>query len=335
MLNCISSVPNIRIPDEIGKYKIIRKIGKGGFAVVVLALDKKTKQKYAIKIISREAIVKCGMLQYLESELRLCSRLDHPNIVKVYDVFYEEDIILIVMEYLENCNLEYFIINKIRFKLDEQLNIAYEILQALNYLHSRGIAHRDIKPGNILFDSEFHPKLIDFGMSRENSNCLETMCGTTYFMPPEVITAHNYDGTKGDIWSFGITMHLLAYFTYPFDSQSESQYIRDIQKGKIQPNVASDDLFGTMVKYCLSVNPKERYSSQELLDFIDERKKAFLQVRKSEGTAKKIISSSLPKLHVNLNKFTAGSVDDRKIFKLIEKRIKLNARRKSDDSSRA
>ena len=207
----MSNVSNhIRIPSSVGRYRILRQIGKGGFAVVVQAVDTKTNQFVAIKIVSRQEIQRQNNMIYLENELRLCSRFDHPSIVKVFDIIYEEDIIMIVMEYFHNGDLQSLISQGILLSFDECVRISYKILDALAYLHKRGICHRDIKPGNILFDDSFNPKLIDFGLAKENADVLSTYCGTLWYIAPEIVKNSEYDGRKADIWAFGVTLHLLS-----------------------------------------------------------------------------------------------------------------------------
>ncbi|EAX89733.1 CAMK family protein kinase [Trichomonas vaginalis G3] len=200
----------IRIPSHIGKYTITKLIGKGGFAVVVLAVNDQTHQQVAIKICDRVQIQENNILAYLEAELRLSMRFNHPNIAKTYEVIYEPDIILIVMEYFPNGDLQSLLTHGVKFTTQEQIKIAIGVLNGLNYLHQRGISHRDIKPENIVFDEKLNPKIIDFGLSKEDSSNLYTFCGTPYYVAPEMITSHSYNGMKADIWAFGITLHCLA-----------------------------------------------------------------------------------------------------------------------------
>ncbi|EAX91244.1 CAMK family protein kinase [Trichomonas vaginalis G3] len=252
------SSSKITIPNYIGHYKVIKTIGKGGFAVVVLAIDTRNQQKVAIKIIDRKEVEKQELLTYLENELRLSARFDHPNIVKVYDILYDPERIMIIMEYVPNGDLQTLIFRGISFTLEEQLNICYEILQALQYLHHRGISHRDLKPENILFDLKFHPKIIDFGLSKEKCEKLHTYCGTTLYMAPEVILCDTYDGSKADVWAFGVTAHILAAQAFPWGLKSEAQYLKCIQMQDISIDVIPKGIIGLIISKSLIFDPAQR-----------------------------------------------------------------------------
>ncbi|EAY10122.1 CAMK family protein kinase [Trichomonas vaginalis G3] len=271
---CIN-VDKIRIPSVVKHYNIVKTIGKGGFSVVVLGVHQKTGQKVAIKIIDREEVSKQQIFCYLENELRLISRFDHPNIVKVYDIIYEEDIIMVVMEYLECGDLQKLVSQGIFFNCHEQITIALQILSALSYLHKRGIAHRDIKPENILFDKYYNPKLIDFGLSRENCNALKTLCGTTDYLAPEVLRMKEYDGKKADLWSLGIVLHILSSNAFPFDITSEISHINKLQNNTLILNILTPGKLGMVIKSCLEFNQNLRLDCDELIKMLEESRPIF------------------------------------------------------------
>lgn len=259
----------IRIPEYVKRYKVVRTIGSGGFSVVVLGVHQKTGEKVAIKIMDRKEITKQKVFSYLENELRLISRFNHPNIVKVFDIIYEEDVIMIIMEYLRQGDLQKVISSGITFTLSEQISITRQLLDALTYLHKRGIAHRDIKPENILFDENFHPKLIDFGLSRENPAALHTLCGTSLYLAPEVVTSSEYDGRKSDVWAMGIVIHIIAALAFPFDIASEVYHLKRLAAHNLNFDIKIQGILGTIVKNCLVYNENERPSAEYLLNLVD------------------------------------------------------------------
>lgn len=287
------------VPRVIGKYKVIRNIGNGGFAKVVLAIDSKTEKLYAIKVVSRDQIVKLGLLNYLENELRLSARFDHPNIVKIYDIIYLKDVICIVMEYLSNGDLQTLIASGFTFSFPEQVRIMKELLSGLSYLHKRGVSHRDIKPENVLFDQNFHPKLIDFGLSRENSSNMKTCCGTILYMAPEIICSNSgYDGMKSDIWSFAVTFHLLCNKNYPWDKHSEIQLMKDFKCNSLQLRILSNGIIGKILSMCLNFDPSERPTAQKLIEFIEDYQEQLPKFIGGNFPRKTCDGSSLPRLNI-------------------------------------
>ncbi|EAY15226.1 CAMK family protein kinase [Trichomonas vaginalis G3] len=252
----------------IGKYIIDKELGSGGFATVYLAYHCKTGEKVAIKVIERETAADMGILTYVENELRITSRINHPNIVHVYDIVYAQEFIYIIMEYMENGDMQNFINNKFFLTQQDQIRIAIEILGALIYLHERGISHRDIKPANIMFDKDMHARLIDFGFCREKSSNLKTVCGTQELMAPEIFLNKPYDGMKADIWAFGITIHLLAASCFPFEYKSDFQFLHDIKSNKLKIDIKPQGIIGWLVKNSLVYDPDERASAADMMSYI-------------------------------------------------------------------
>ena len=318
----------IRIPPIIGNYHVTKIIGRGGFAVVVLAYDPKTLQKVAIKIIDREQTTKQDIVSFLESELRLCIRFNHPNIIKVHDIIYEKDIIMIIMDYLKNGDLQSLLNRGIHFTVEEQVRITQQILEGLQYLHQRGIAHHDIKPENILFDAEMNPKLIDFGLSMENSKESHAYCGTPLYMSPEIVNTSTYDGMKSDIWALGVTLHLMSTGHYPWDERTSQQHLKDIEHNRLQLFVEARGIIGSVIKNCLVFEAKDRASVSDLLKIIDAYNNKKTVINKANSQSKPLtglINSSLPRLvpRNNTPLFTKSRVPQNKF---ILPRVSPNAR---------
>lgn len=289
---------HIRIPPVIGRYKVLRQLGKGGFAVVVLGQDQKTGEYVAIKIVNRDEIQKHNIMIYLENELRLCSRFDHPSIVKVFDIIYQPDIIMIIMEFFPNGDIQTLISHGFHLSFEENLRIAYQILDGLVYLHKRGICHRDIKPENIMFDEKLNPKLVDFGLAKENSSALSTFCGTPWYMAPEVMLTTEYDGRKADVWAFGVTLHMLVTGNLPFPLRADSQFIKDIQQNKLAIDVQPKGILGELISNALIFDPKQRWSSEDLLLYLQQNQVQARGISIAEFNNRRSASKqiSLPKL---------------------------------------
>lgn len=289
----------IQIPNTIGRFKVSHTLHKGKSSVVVFAKDEKVNECVAIKLVKRDEVVKQNMLPYFENELRLSSRFDHPNIVKVHDILYTDDYIMIVMDYLPNGDLRQLLSKNTLLPFDDQLRIIYEILQGLDYLHKRGISHRNISPENILFDKNMTPKLIDFGWSKENSASMHTMCGTPLFIAPEIVLSKNYDGRKADIWSFGVLTHLIASGNFPWNDISEAQYLKIIQEENVEINIEPKGIIGTLIKKALTIDPNQRSTAEALLATLgttnNSKKIVMSKVQNQKRTAS---GSFLPRLNV-------------------------------------
>ena len=253
------------IPKSFGNYQVLSVINVGEFASLYKCYNTKINQFFTCKVVEREELVKRGDLQKFERELRIHERMQHPNIVQVQEILYLKDYIVIVMEYLPNGDLFAHIDHRTLFTERQMLDIAFQILRALSYLHSRGITHRDIKPENIVFDDNMVPKLVDFGLCRDTTNLMSTKCGTIFYSAPEVIQSGRYDGEHCDIWSFGVTMYALATGCLPWDEPNPIRFMQRILKNDINMKIDLKGPLYLLVSRCLQVSPKMRPTADELL----------------------------------------------------------------------
>ena len=254
------------IPRSFGNYQVLSVINVGELASIYKCYNKKLNQFFTCKVVRRDELLKKGDFQKFEREIRILERIQHPNIVQVQEILYLKDYIVIVMEYLPNGDLFAHIDHKTLFTERQMLNIAYQILKALEYLHSRGIAHRDIKPENIVFDDNMVPKLVDFGLCRDTSNLMSTQCGTIFYSAPEVIKSGKYDGAHCDMWSFGVTMYALATGCLPWDEPNPIRFMQKIIKNDIKLRIDLSGPLNDLVSKCLRISPKMRPTATELLN---------------------------------------------------------------------
>ena len=255
------------IPRKIKQYELLYVIGSGSFATVFQARNVKTNQNVALKFVSRNIFGDSVNLLNFEKELRLFGRLDHPNIAKSYETIFIDNYIIIVMEFLCGGKLTHYITgHDTDIKQTTLIRWTKEILEALNYIHTRGIVHRDIKPDNIVFDGEMRAKLVDFGLSTEfGPKRCSTPCGTPFYIAPEVVTQKEYDGPKADIWSFGITLFLLVNKTFPFPEMSQTQYLNNLYQLPKLMKKPTESCLSTVINKCLVINPEERPTAAQLL----------------------------------------------------------------------
>jgi serine/threonine protein kinase len=184
----------------------------------------------AVKIVKKKDLNMKDQ-ELLKREIEVLKICQHPNIIKLEDVFENQDYIYIVMEYLSGGDFFNFL-EKRKFKISEQnaKRIMHELATSIYYLHSFGIAHRDLKPENILMVSDSDNsqiKLVDFGLSKSfgpGEFCKEPF-GTLCYVAPEILLQRSYDKSV-DLWSLGVIMHLMLCGTLPFDSEDDREIAR-------------------------------------------------------------------------------------------------------------
>lgn len=255
---------------QIGEYQYIRTLGRGTFSIVALVYEPTQKKSYACKISSRKQLVDKGILKRFEQEVRIQQNLHHDGIVKIYDIVYAKDIIAVIMEYCRNGDLYQYIVNHGILPDPLIQSIFQKTINALSYIHSRGIAHRDIKPENILLDENFNPKIADFGLCHlltDPKLLLSTSCGSPFYCAPEIISGLQYDGLKADIWSLGVVLFAMATASLPWNKTTELSLFHQIESSQIEiPSFISPPI-QYLLKLMLDKNPDTRASVTDILQF--------------------------------------------------------------------
>jgi serine/threonine-protein kinase HSL1 (negative regulator of Swe1 kinase) len=194
---------------------------------VRIARHAKSGQYAAIKIISKyptgsQLIYERGRLQHsVEREIVIMKLIDHPNIMRLYDVWETSTDLYLIMEYVEGGELFDYLCSHGRLPTSEALRYFQQIISAVHYCHSFNIAHRDLKPENLLLDVNKNIKLADFGLAAYGANdgLLETFCGSPHYAAPEVISGQVYNGSCSDTWSCGVILHALLTGRLPFHEE--------------------------------------------------------------------------------------------------------------------
>ena len=197
--------------QEIGNYVFCRTLGSGSTGKVKLAERKDDGTLVAIKIIKKSAfILKPDLEKKVHREIALMKLLNHPNLLKLIEVYESERHLYMVLEFASSGELFDFLIARRRLDIQTAINFFRQIIYALDYLHSHAICHRDLKPENILLDDFNKIKIADFGFARwMKNNIAETSCGSTHYAAPEVIRGLRYDGRSADVWSCGVILYAL------------------------------------------------------------------------------------------------------------------------------
>jgi serine/threonine protein kinase len=206
------------LPESIGRYQIQSLIGRGGMGEVYKAFDPKLDRLVALKTIRWEN-QEPAIVERLYREARACGRLDHHGIVRVYDVSEEHG--FVAMEFLEGESLE-AAIDRGSLSFERKLTILADILEALQYAHSQGVIHRDVKPTNVHVLPDGRVKLLDFGLARvtraDSLTMTGTVMGTPYYMSPEQLKGQVVD-ERADVYSTGVLAYELLTRRKPFDGE--------------------------------------------------------------------------------------------------------------------
>ncbi|XP_058559562.1 aurora kinase B isoform X1 [Neofelis nebulosa] len=242
----------------IDDFEIGRPLGKGKFGNVYLAREKKSHFIVALKVLFKSQIEKEGVEHQLRREIEIQAHLQHPNILRLYNYFYDRRRIYLILEYAPRGEL-YKELQKSR-TFDEQrtATIMEELADALMYCHGKKVIHRDIKPENLLLGLQGELKIADFGWSvHAPSLRRKTMCGTLDYLPPEMIEGRTHN-EKVDLWCIGVLCYELLVGNPPFESASHNETYRRIVKVdlKFPPSVptGAQDLISKLLKH----NPSER-----------------------------------------------------------------------------
>ncbi len=223
---------------HLKNYKLIKKIGQGGMGVVYLAEDLSLGRMVALKMLAPYLVEDPEIMERFQAEARSQARLIHPNIIMVYSFQETEDQAFLVLEYIEGDTLEHRIKRLKRIPTGESVEIYRKILSAMDYAHSKGVIHRDIKPGNIGFASDDVVKIMDFGIAlntEESGRLTRTghILGTPQYMAPEQILGQELD-LRVDIYALGITLYEMLTGRLPFDSHSDYE-VRVAQINRTPP----------------------------------------------------------------------------------------------------
>ena len=209
------------LAKRIGKYPVIREIGKGAMGTVYEGFDPDTGEKVAIKILRAEHLADSradSASARFEREAQATRRLRHPNIVAVHEYGEQGRIKFIAMEFLDGQELRLVMRERGRFALDDAVFVLLQLLDALGHSHQQGVVHRDIKPSNVMVMDGLHIKVMDFGIARIESAAftqIGTLLGTPTYMSPEQMLGEPADG-RADLWAAGVMLYEMLVGRGPF-----------------------------------------------------------------------------------------------------------------------
>lgn len=258
------------IGKTFGHYKILDTLGKGGMGVVYKAYDSKLERNVAIKVLSEKVLENSRAIDRFKKEAKHHAQLIHTNIVTVYGFIEEENLLGIVMEYVDGESLDKTIYRYGKLQLSDSFYIIKQVLNGLGYAHSKGYVHRDIKPSNVIVNSEGIAKIMDFGISvsveDESSKKTGVKVGTSYYMSPEQVRGRKVDN-KSDIYCTGTTFYEMLTGEPPFYYKDEDEVMRahietdPVPVSKKIQGIPS--LIDKLISKSMAKNPEERFISCE------------------------------------------------------------------------
>ncbi|CAN6285866.1 unnamed protein product [Urochloa humidicola] len=256
---------------RVGPYELGKTIGEGSFAKVKHARDSRTGAVCAIKVLDRNHVLRHKMVEQIKREISTMKLIKHPNVVQLHEVMASKTKIYMVLEFVDGGELFDKIVNSGRLAEDEARRYFHQLINAVDYCHSRGVYHRDLKPENLLLDSHGTLKVSDFGLSAfapqtKEDGLLHTACGTPNYVAPEVLADKGYDGMAADVWSCGIILFVLMAGYLPFDDSNLMRLYKQI----CQANISCPPWFSPgakkFIKRIIDPNPDTRITIAEILE---------------------------------------------------------------------
>src|ERR1043166_2355025 len=259
------------LPENIGKYRIEKLLGKGGMSLVYQALDPTIQRSVALKVIQKSLLEEAErhiVLDRFRYEAQAAGRLVHPRIVTIYEYGEDDDSAFIAMELVKGDSLHEYLLANQEPDLNRIRDMVVPLLDALDYSHQHGVTHRDVKPSNILIGEDGRIKVTDFGIARIESATLTQYglaVGTPYYMSPEQCMGDDTDA-RTDIYSVGVIAYELLTGKRPFQGKGSNASIMREVLDAIPPdpsegNPALTAQMDWVIQKALAKRPDERYQS--------------------------------------------------------------------------
>ncbi|CAK9250758.1 unnamed protein product, partial [Sphagnum jensenii] len=254
---------------RVGKYELGKTLGEGTFAKVKYAKNMETGESVAIKVLDKDKVLKHKMVEQIKREISTMKLVKHPNIVQLLEVIASKTKIYIVLEYVTGGELFDKILHQGRLKEDESRKYFQQLIEAVDYCHSRGVYHRDLKPENLLLDTDGNLKISDFGLSAlpqqvREDGLLHTTCGTPNYVAPEVIDDKGYHGASADIWSCGVILFVLMAGYLPFDEPNLMTLYKKIHRADFTCPAWVSPSARKLILKILDPNPRTRITAAQI-----------------------------------------------------------------------
>lgn len=278
------------LPYTVHEYILTSYISRGAYGSVYKATSTKYQMEFAIKVISLD---KESRLSSCFAEIESLKQLDEPHVIKIYDSFIEDNSFYMVLELCKQSLLD--VINEKEYLNEKDIQIfCRQIFSAISECHKHSIAHRDIKPNNILLDEFNRVKVADFGLSAfiNHGDLMTNFIGTDAYLAPEIQMHRGFDPYAADIWALGVLIYQMTTGELPWVTESYKDMINCIKCGYIQPNHMIPNELYQIILRMLDSNPKNRITIDELLEL-----PYFKNGIKSTKTLPTLASNSMKNIH--------------------------------------
>ncbi|KAL4237519.1 protein serine/threonine kinase [Mactra antiquata] len=216
-------------------YSLGTSLGEGSYAKVKSAFAEKLKMRVALKIIDRKRVPRDFREKFLPRELKIIAQVNHPNVIKMYELMEFHNKVYIAMEHAGHGDMLEFI--KLRGAIPEEKAkpMFKQMVNAIEYLHNNQIVHRDLKCENLLLDNSNNVKVSDFGFARtfENGDVSKTFCGSAAYAAPEVLRGEPYNLPLHDIWAMGVILYIMVCGSMPYDDSNIKKMVKDQTERKV------------------------------------------------------------------------------------------------------
>ena len=239
-------------------FEIGKPLGRGKFGKVYLARERKTKYIVALKVLSKNQLLKSGVEHQLRREIEIQAHLRHRHILRMYGYFYDNKNIYLILEYSPGGELYKKLTAKGRFSERTSARFISDLSLAMKYCHSKHVIHRDIKPENLLLGANNDVKIADFGWSvHAPTSRRNTLCGTLDYLPPEMVEGKEHD-EQVDTWALGVLLYEFLVGVPPFETESHSATYRRIQRVDLRfPSGMPEDA-KDLISKLLKKDPRQR-----------------------------------------------------------------------------